>query len=98
MPKVSIHGNQLTLPDDLREALTTQPDDALDAEVVDEGILLRRSASARRQAGWADIEEARAGVRYTGPRKDMTAEEEEQYIADLLYADKLAERAKREGK
>jgi bifunctional DNA-binding transcriptional regulator/antitoxin component of YhaV-PrlF toxin-antitoxin module len=68
MPKVSIHGNQLTLPDDLRELLTTAEDDVLEAEKVDEGILLRRSESARRQAGWADIEEARAGVRYVGPK------------------------------
>ncbi len=29
MPKVPIHGNQLTLPDDLREALTTAEDDSL---------------------------------------------------------------------
>jgi bifunctional DNA-binding transcriptional regulator/antitoxin component of YhaV-PrlF toxin-antitoxin module len=48
MPKVSIHGNQLTLPDDLRELLTTAEDDVLDAEQVDEGILLKRSESARR--------------------------------------------------
>jgi bifunctional DNA-binding transcriptional regulator/antitoxin component of YhaV-PrlF toxin-antitoxin module len=95
MPKVSIHGNQLTLPDDLRELLTTAEDDILEAEKVDEGILLRRSESARRQAGWTDIEEARAGVRYVGPKHFQSAEEEEQYIADLLYADKLAERQKR---
>src|SRR3981189_3350099 len=96
MPKVSIHGNQLTLPDDLRDLLATAEDDFLDAEQVDEGILLKRSESARRQAGWVDIEEARAGVRYTGGSKQFgSAEEEEQYIADLLYAEKLGERQKR---
>jgi bifunctional DNA-binding transcriptional regulator/antitoxin component of YhaV-PrlF toxin-antitoxin module len=95
MPKVAIHGNQLTLPEDLRELLTTAEDDFLDAEQVDEGILLKRSESARRQAGWADIEEARAGVRYIGPKRFGNAEEEEQYIADLLYAEKLAERQNR---
>jgi bifunctional DNA-binding transcriptional regulator/antitoxin component of YhaV-PrlF toxin-antitoxin module len=94
MPKVSIHGNQLTLPDDLRELLTTAEDDVLDVEQVDEGILLKRSESARRRAGWADIEEARAGVRYVGPKHFQSAEEEEQYIADLLYAEKLTERKK----
>jgi len=91
MPKVTIHGNQLTLPDNLREILTSAEDDFIDAEQVDEGLLLKRSKSARRQAGWADIEEARAGVRYIGAKNFNTAEEEEQYIADLLYADKLAE-------
>lgn len=91
MPKVSIYGNQLMLPDDLRELLTTAEDDVLDAEQVDEGILLKRSEAARQRAGWADIEEARAGVRYVGSKRFQSAEEEEQYIADLLYAEKLAE-------
>lgn len=49
MPKVSIRENQLTLQDELREALTMDEDDSLDAEEV-EGILLRRSPSARRKA------------------------------------------------
>ena len=49
MPKVSIHGNQLTLPDDLREILTSAEDDSLDAEEVDEGILLKRSPPHRRE-------------------------------------------------
>ena len=96
MPKVSIHGNQLTLPDELREALTTAEDDALDAEEVVEGILLKRSPSARRKAGLAHLREAQSGVGYTGPLPRPSAEEEEQWIADALYAEKLAERAKRE--
>lgn len=96
MPKVSIRGNQLTLPDDLREALTTAEDDSLDAEEVDEGILLKRSPSARRKAGFADIETARAGVRYAGPLPRPSAEEEEQWITDTLYEEKLEERRKRE--
>jgi bifunctional DNA-binding transcriptional regulator/antitoxin component of YhaV-PrlF toxin-antitoxin module len=86
MPKVSIHGNQLTLPDDLREILTSAEDDSLDAEEVDEGILLKRSPSARRKAGFADILAARAGVRYTGPLPRPSVEDEEQWIADTLYA------------
>jgi len=39
MPKVTIHGNQLILPDDLRDVLTFAENDPLDAEEVDEGIL-----------------------------------------------------------
>ena len=96
MPKVSIHGNQLTLPDELRQALTTAEDDALDAEEVVEGILLKRSASARRKAGLKDLRDAQSGVGYTGPLPRPSAEEEEQWIADTLYAEKLEERAKRE--
>lgn len=97
MPKVSIHGNQLTLPDDLREALTTAEHDSLDAEKVVEGILLKRSPSARRKAGLEHLREAQSGIRYTGPLPRPSAEEEEQWIADVLYAEKLEERAKREG-
>jgi bifunctional DNA-binding transcriptional regulator/antitoxin component of YhaV-PrlF toxin-antitoxin module len=95
MPKVSIRGNQLTLPDDLREALTSAENDSLDAEEVDEGILLKRSPAARRKAGVADLGAAQAGVRYVGPQPRPNAGEEEQQIADLLAADKAVERAKR---
>jgi bifunctional DNA-binding transcriptional regulator/antitoxin component of YhaV-PrlF toxin-antitoxin module len=95
MPKVAIHGNRLTLPNELREALTTAEDDSLDAEEVFDGILLRRSSSARRKAGLKHIRAAQAGVGYTGPEPRPSAEEEEQRIADTLYAEKLEERAKR---
>ena len=56
---------------------------------------MKRSASARRKAGLADLKKAQAGVRYVGTEKFESAEQEERYIADLLYADKLAERNKR---
>lgn len=95
MPKVSIRGNTLTLPDDLRDALTAAEDDSLDAEEVDEGILLKRSPSARRKSAFDDIQAARAGVRYGGPEPRPSAEEEEQWIADVLHAEKLEEQAKR---
>lgn len=97
MPKVHLHGNQVTLPDDLRAALTTGGDEALDAEEVVEGILLRRSPSARRKAGLAHLREAQSGVGYSGPVPRPSAEEEEQWIADTLYADKVAKREKRNG-
>jgi len=98
MPKVSIRGNQLTLPDELRQALTTAEDDSIDAEEVDEGILLKPSPAARRKAAFEDIKAARAGVRYVGPEPRPSAEEEEQWIADVLHAEKLEDRAKRNQK
>ena len=98
MPKVSIHGNQLTLPEELRDALTTEETDSLEAEEVIEGILLKRSPSAKRKAGLAHLREAQAGVGYRGPLPRPTAEEEEQQIADILYAEKLKRRAEREQK
>jgi bifunctional DNA-binding transcriptional regulator/antitoxin component of YhaV-PrlF toxin-antitoxin module len=88
MPKVHVHGNQITLPDELRTVLTTATDDAIEAEEVDDGILLKRSPEARRSAGLADLRAAQAGVRYVGPAPRPNAEEEERKIADLLAADK----------
>jgi bifunctional DNA-binding transcriptional regulator/antitoxin component of YhaV-PrlF toxin-antitoxin module len=90
MPKVAIHRNQLTLPEELRAALTLLEDDSLDAEEVDEGILLRRSPSARRRAGIEDIRAAQAGVVYRGALPRPDADQEEGEIADLLAADKRA--------
>ena len=84
MPKVHLHGNQLTLPDELRRYLTVAGDDAIDAEEVDEGILLKRSPAAQRAAGLADIRAAQSGVRYVGPEPRPSAEVEEQEIADML--------------
>jgi hypothetical protein len=48
MPNVKIHGNQLTLPEDLRQVLTSSEDDEIEAEEVEEGVLLKRSPAARK--------------------------------------------------
>lgn len=95
MPKLKIHGNQLTLPEDLREMLAVSEDDAIEAEEVEEGILLKRSPAAQRKAALDDIRAAQRGVRYLGPRPRPTPEQEEREIADMLAADKAEERAKR---
>jgi bifunctional DNA-binding transcriptional regulator/antitoxin component of YhaV-PrlF toxin-antitoxin module len=93
MTKVHLRGNQLTLPEELRRLLTAADDDAIEAEEVDEGVLLKRSPAAQRAAGLADIRSAQAGVRYTGPEPRPSAEDEEQQIANMLAADKADERA-----
>jgi len=95
MPKVSIHRNQLTLPDELRDVLTSAEDDSLDAEEVDEGLLLRRSPLAQRRAGLVDIRAAQSGVRYKGAAPRPGPADEEQEIADLLATDKAAPRSKK---
>jgi bifunctional DNA-binding transcriptional regulator/antitoxin component of YhaV-PrlF toxin-antitoxin module len=94
MPKLKIHGNQLTLPENLRQVLTSSEDDAIEAEEVDEGVLLKRSPTAQRKAALADIRAAQKGVRYAGPEPRPSPEQEEREIADLLAADKAAERQK----
>jgi bifunctional DNA-binding transcriptional regulator/antitoxin component of YhaV-PrlF toxin-antitoxin module len=87
MPKVQVHGNQITLPDDLRNVLTNAADDAIEAEKVEEGVLLKPSVAMRRAAGLADIRNAQSGVRYTGGARP-SPEQEERQIADILAADK----------
>jgi bifunctional DNA-binding transcriptional regulator/antitoxin component of YhaV-PrlF toxin-antitoxin module len=95
MPKVPVHGNQVTLPEDLRNVLTSAADDAIEAEEVEDGILLKRSPAARRSAGLTDVRSAQSGVLYVGPTPRPPAEEEEQQIADMLANDKADERRKR---
>jgi hypothetical protein len=67
-------------------ALTSAADDAIEAEEVEEGVLLKPSA-ARRRAGLADIRRAQSGVQYTSPTRPA-AEEEERQITGTLAADK----------
>jgi hypothetical protein len=88
MPKVQVHGNQVTLPDDLRKLLTSAAEDAIEAEEVDEGVLLKSSPAIRRTAGLADIRRAQSGVKYTETARPGAEEEEERQIADILAADK----------
>ena len=95
MPRVKIRYNQLTLPEELRRAFHIADEDVLDAEAVEEGILLKPSPEARRRAGLALIHEAQAGVRYIGPEPRPSPEEEERIIADLLEADRAEEAARR---
>ena len=94
MPKVQVHGNQVTLPDELRNLLTSPTDDAIEAERVDEGVLLKPSPAIRRTAGLADIRRAQSGVQYTEAARPG-AEEEERQIADILAADKCDLRNRR---
>jgi bifunctional DNA-binding transcriptional regulator/antitoxin component of YhaV-PrlF toxin-antitoxin module len=94
MSKVHVHGNQVTLPDDLRNVLTSADDDAIEAEEVLEGVLLKRSPAARRTQALANLRVAQAGVRYVGPEPRPSDEEEERQIAEMLAADK-AERLDR---
>lgn len=93
--KLKLHGNQLTLPEDLRQVLASSEDDAIEAEEVEEGVLLKRSPAAQRKAALEDIRTAQRGVGYAGPEPRPTPEQEEQEIADMLAADKAEERAKK---
>lgn len=96
MPRVSVHHNQLTLPEELRQAVHLSDDDYVEAEVVEKGILLRPSPEARRRRALAGIREAQASVRYTGPEPRPSAEEEEERIAQMLAEEKAEARGSRD--
>lgn len=87
-------GDRLTLPEDLRQVLTSAETDSVEAEEVDEGVLLRRSQKTRRNTALADIRAAQAGVSSAGAEPRPNPGEEERQIADFLEADKADQRPK----
>ncbi len=87
MLDTSIGGDELMIPDELRQALAMAVNGSLDTE--------GHSPSVRRKTGYDNLRAAHAGVGYAGPQPRPSAEEEVQWIADVLYAEKLEERAKR---
>ncbi len=93
MPRVAVHHNQLTLPDELRDAVHLGEDDYFEAEVVEEGILLKPSPEARRRAALARIEKAQASVRLSPELQALSPEEFEEKVAELLDEDKRDEHA-----
>ena len=96
MPQVAVHHKQLTLPEELSDALHLADEDYLEAEVVEEGVLLKPSPEARRRAALSGIRKAQASVRYVGPEPRPDPEEEERRIAQMLEEDK-AEALSRKG-
>jgi bifunctional DNA-binding transcriptional regulator/antitoxin component of YhaV-PrlF toxin-antitoxin module len=88
MPRVAVHHKQLTLPKEVSDALYLADEDYLEAEMVEEGVLLKPSPEARRRAALSGIREAQASVRYLGPEPRPSADEEEQQIAKLLAEEK----------
>jgi bifunctional DNA-binding transcriptional regulator/antitoxin component of YhaV-PrlF toxin-antitoxin module len=95
MPRVKITGNRLTLPDELRQALTSAEDDLIEAEEVEQGVLLRRSPAARRGAALRQIRTAQRNVRYKGSAQRPPSDQEEREISDLLAADKANRRVQK---
>src|SRR4051794_33702768 len=87
IPNTSARGNELPIPDELHRALAMAANNSSYAGEA--------SLSVRRKSGLDNLRKARSGVRYVGSLPRPSAEEEEQWIADVLYAEKLEERARR---
>jgi AbrB family looped-hinge helix DNA binding protein len=79
-----LRGGQVTLPAELRQKLQVKEGDYLEAEVVENGMLLKPVAFVSRERAWKAIREAQQGVRYIGPEPRPSPEDEEEQIYEIV--------------
>jgi AbrB family looped-hinge helix DNA binding protein len=75
---------QITLPAEMRRALNVQEGDYLEAEIVDDGVLLKPVAVVERERAWQRIAEVKSRVRDLNPSPGQTAAEAEEEIAEAV--------------
>jgi AbrB family looped-hinge helix DNA binding protein len=90
-----LRGGQVTLPAEVRQKLKLAQGDYLEAEVVENGVLLKPVSDVAREKAWRRVLEAPKSVRYISPKPRPSPEEEEQWLADEIEAARLEEHAKR---
>jgi AbrB family looped-hinge helix DNA binding protein len=79
-----LRGGQVTLPAELRQKLQVKEGDYLEAEVVENGMLLKPVAFVSRDQAWKAIREAQQSVRYIGPEPRPSPEDEEEQIYEIV--------------
>ncbi|MGH6898264.1 MAG: AbrB/MazE/SpoVT family DNA-binding domain-containing protein [Geminicoccaceae bacterium] len=89
-----LRGGQVTLPAAVRQKLKLAQGDYLEAEVVDNGVLLKPVSDVEQEKAWQRVVEAPKSVRYIGPEPRPSPEEEEEWLAEQIKAARLEERAK----
>ena len=75
------HKAQITLPADLRRHFHLKEGDYLEAEAVENGILLKPVSVVEREKAWQEIREAMATVQDTAPDSGQSPQEQEEEIA-----------------
>jgi AbrB family looped-hinge helix DNA binding protein len=90
-----LRSGQVTLPAAVRQKLKLVQGDWLEAEVVDNGVLLKLVSDVEPEKAWQGVLEAPKSVRYIGPEPRPTPEEEEEWLADEIKAARLEEHANR---
>ena len=83
------HKAQITLPADLRRQFDLKEGDYLEAEAVENGILLKPVSVTERKQAWNEIREAMATVEHTAPDTAQTPQEQEEEIARWVKASRL---------
>lgn len=79
-----LRGGQVTLPAELRQKLQVKEGDYLEAEVVENGMLLKPVAFVSRERAWKAIREAQRSVRYIGPEPRPSPEDEEEQVYEIV--------------
>jgi AbrB family looped-hinge helix DNA binding protein len=79
-----LRGGQVTLPAELRQKLQVKEGDYLEAEVVENAMLLKPVAFVSREQAWKAIREAQQSVRYIGPEPRPSPEDEEEEIYEIV--------------
>jgi AbrB family looped-hinge helix DNA binding protein len=83
------HKAQITLPADLRRQFDLKEGDYLEAEAVENGILLKPVSVMERKQAWNEIREAMAAVEDSAPDPAQTPQEQEEEIARWVKASRL---------
>ena len=88
-----LRDGQVTLPAALRQKLKLAEGDYLDAELVEDGLLLTPLSAREREQAWDELMRIIDEPKRREP-SDMTPEEEEEWIADEIEAARIEEHAK----
>jgi AbrB family looped-hinge helix DNA binding protein len=83
------HKAQITLPADLRRHFHLKEGDYLEAEAVENGILLKPVFVVERENAWREMREAMATVQDTAPDSSQSPQEQEEQIARLVKESRL---------
>ena len=78
--------SQLTLPADVRKALKIKEGDYLEAEIVEEGVLLKPVTIAHRKEAWETVLKAVSSVKDTKPKGKRSAKADEETIVREVKA------------
>lgn len=78
--------SQLTLPASLRAKFNLVDGDYLEAEVIEQGILLKPVAIIEKEKAWKQIFEAIENVEDQKPSQARDSKQQEEEIADMVKA------------
>jgi AbrB family looped-hinge helix DNA binding protein len=88
-----LRGGQVTLPAAVRERLKLTQGDYLEAEVVENGVLLKPVSDVERKRAWDELKQIIDEPKLRKP-PTLSPEEEEEWITQEIKAARLEEHAK----